>query len=110
MTYKVHVARRAEQDRDETFKWYSAHYSGAFAADWYCGISQAIRSLANNPLRCGRARENDRFPFDLRELLYSRSKKNRHRILFTVEDNTVYVLHIRHTAQDEMREGDLGGR
>jgi len=107
MTYKLNVARRAEQDRDETFKWYQENYSEAFAVRWYVGISKAIQSLTVNPLRCTVARENNRFSFKLQELLYGRSKHNRHRILFTVEGDTVYVLHIRHSARDKIREGDL---
>lgn len=107
MIYKLHVARRAEQDRDEAFQWYRTNYSESFAIDWYLGISQAIQTLANNPGRCGFARENDRFPFELRELLYGHSKKNRHRVLFTVERDTVYVLHVRHSAREELREDNL---
>jgi len=107
MTYKLNVARRAELDRDETFKWYRENYSEPFAVRWYIGISKAIQSLTANPLRCNVALENNRFPFKLQELLYGQSKQNRHRILFTVEGDTIYVLHIRHSARDEIREVDL---
>lgn len=107
MTYKLHIAKRAEQDCDDTFEWYRRNYSESFAVRWYSTISKSIRDLIENPLRYGFARENDRFPFELRELLYGRSKKNRHRILYTVEEKTVYVLHIRHSARDELDEADL---
>jgi len=107
MTHKLHIARKAEQDRDEIFEWYRQNYSESFAARWYVGVSNAIQRLATNPLRCGIAYENSRFPFELRELLYGRSKKSRHRILFTVKEDTVYVLHIRHSARDEIGEGDF---
>lgn len=107
MSYQLHLAKRAERDRDEAFEWYVRNYSEAFAVDWYCGLSRAIRSLADNPERCGFVRENERFPFDVRELLYGKSRKNRHRILFTLTEGSVYVLHIRHTARDELASGDL---
>jgi plasmid stabilization system protein ParE len=107
MKYQISMARRAERDRDESFHWYCRHFSEAYAARWYAGLAEAIRSLAREPLRCGLARENDRFAFELRELLHGQSRRNRHRILFTVDGDTVYVLHIRHSAQDELHEGDL---
>ncbi|MDC0935602.1 type II toxin-antitoxin system RelE/ParE family toxin [Pirellulales bacterium] len=109
MTYRLHLADRAERDRDESFAWYAQSYSEDFAIKWYFGLSEAIRSLAEQPLRCSLARENNRFAFELRELLFGHSKRNRHRILFTVEDDTVYVLHIRHSARDEVRPGDVLG-
>jgi plasmid stabilization system protein ParE len=46
MTYKLNVARRAEQDRDETFEWYQENYSEAFAVRWYVGISKAIGTVS----------------------------------------------------------------
>jgi hypothetical protein len=50
--------------------------------------------------------ESERFAFDVRELLYG-TKKNKHRILFTVRDDVVYILHIRHSAQRELTSDDL---
>lgn len=108
MSYRISISAKAERDRDEAYEWYIKNRSKEFASDWYAGISKAIRSLRNLPLRCGVARENHRFPFELRELPYGRSKLNRHRILYTIEDDVVYVLHIRHSARDELREEDLG--
>jgi hypothetical protein len=47
------------------------------------------------PARCALAPENEDFPFEVRQLLYG-SGHHRYRILFTVEDDVVSVLHIRH--------------
>ena len=30
------------------------------------------------------------------------SRKHKHRIIFTVSEDTVYVLYVRHTARDEL--------
>ena len=45
------------------------------------------------------------FPAEIRELLYGGrgKRKHKHRIIFTVSEDTVYVLYVRHTARDELR-------
>jgi hypothetical protein len=80
--------------------------SPEFALKWFVGITEAIESLSNSPLRCAKALECDKFPFELRELLYG-TKKNKHRILFTVVDDVVNILHIRHSARRELKEKDI---
>ncbi len=107
MKHELHIAKRAERDRDEAFRWYRENYSEQFAIEWYAGISRAIKSLARNPERCGFARENDQVAFDLRELLFGQSREHRHRVLYTLSGNTIHILHIRHTARDEFDAKDL---
>ncbi|MGO4883492.1 MAG: type II toxin-antitoxin system RelE/ParE family toxin [Bryobacteraceae bacterium] len=58
-------------------------------------LEDAISSLAEFPRRCPLAPENTSFPFEVRHLLYG-SKPHVYRILFTIQGNTVRVLHIRH--------------
>jgi plasmid stabilization system protein ParE len=58
-------------------------------------MEDAIASLATFPKRCPLAPETVRFPFEVRQLLYGR-KPHVYRILFTIEGDTVIVLHIRH--------------
>jgi len=35
-------------------------------------------------------------------LLYGRQKRHKHRIIYTLREDTVYVLYVRHTARDEL--------
>ncbi len=106
MKYQLIVSDRAKGDRDRAFNWYYQNYSPEFAARWYEGISEAVDSLALDPMRCHKARENDCFSFELCELFYGR-RKHKHRILFTVENDVVSVLHIRHSAQRDLTPDDL---
>jgi plasmid stabilization system protein ParE len=106
MKYNVSLTRRAEQDREDAFNWYSTNYSKTFAVRWYNGMTRAIRSLQRNPERCHKAHEDDRFPFDLYELLYGK-RRNKHRILFRIHRDAVIVLHIRHSARRDLTENDL---
>jgi plasmid stabilization system protein ParE len=106
MNYRVALTARAEQDRDAAFEWYVENYSSEFAARWYDGIVATIRSLSQHPLRCGLAHESDRFPFDVREILFG-AKRHKHRVLITIHDDLVLVLHIRHSAQRDLTVDDL---
>ena len=106
MNYRVVLTARAERDRDAAFTWYAEHYSLEFASRWYQGIWQAVESLAQNPLRCGVAHENDKFSFDVHELLVG-ARRYKHRILFTIQDDVIVVLHIRHSAQRDLTAEDL---
>ena len=106
MKYRVKLARRAKDDRERAFEWYSTNYSGEFASRWLIGVTQAIESLSVDPYRYPTAIENDFFPFELRELLYG-TKRNKHRVLYTVTSDVVNVLHIRHSAQRELGDEDL---
>lgn len=106
MTYRTLLTARAEGDRDAAYYWYSENYSREFAGRWYRGLQRAIRSLRVNPRRCATAHESDRFSFELRELLFG-GRRQKHRILFTLHEDKVLILHIRHSAQRDLTEDDL---
>lgn len=73
---------------------------------WYCGIVDAIVSLERFPGRCPLAPENASVPYELRQLIYGK-RRNAYRILFTIRENRVHVLHIRHSARDWIQSDDL---
>ena len=106
MKYKLVVTQRAARDREDAFDWYSANYSKEYADRWYEGVSQAIESIISNPLRCHQARESESLPFELYEMLFGR-RRNKHRILFSIEDDLVFVLRIRHSAQRDLTADDF---
>ena len=64
-------------------------------------LEEAMASLGILPARCPLALENDRFPFEVRQLLYGR-KPHVYRILFTIDGDTVNILHIRHARRKPM--------
>jgi plasmid stabilization system protein ParE len=61
-------------------------------------LLKALRSLAEHPQRCSLAPENEVFEEEIRQLLYGK-RQNVSRILFTIREQTVYILHIRHAAR-----------
>ena len=102
MIYRVITQPSAEAGADEAFRWLYEHSPEA-AARWYRGLRQAIESLAEYPQRCPLAPENRYFGEEIRHLLYGR-RRGVYRILFTIQDDTVSVLYVRHSAQDVLRE------
>lgn len=104
MTYRIELAAAARADIRSQAQWLRENVSLAAADQWLTGLYKAIDSLQRRPLRCPLASESDRFPEPIHELLYGRRGKrvHKHRIIFTVGEDTVYVLSIRHTARDEL--------
>lgn len=97
MTYHVIIQPQAEADLDAVYLRMRIHAPQA-AERWFAGIVEAINSLEQFPRRCPLAPENDYFEEEIRQLLYGR-RDNVYRILFTIQDDTVHVLHVRHGAQ-----------
>jgi hypothetical protein len=69
------------------------------------GLFGAIFSLERMPRRCSLAYENELFDDELRQLLYG--KRGRvYRILFIIRDEKVYVLFVRHSAQEPVSQDE----
>jgi hypothetical protein len=51
----------------------------------------AIESLQTFPQRCAYSTENDRFPFEVRQLLFGR-KPNVYRVVFRIEGEGVHMF------------------
>jgi plasmid stabilization system protein ParE len=100
MSFKVVVEQEAEEDMKGAAQWI-AQYSPDKAALWYFDATEAIESLENFPARCPLAPESKKFGAEIRHLIFSK-----YRILFIIKDETVYVLRVRHQAQDVLRPGE----
>jgi plasmid stabilization system protein ParE len=103
MTYRVETTPAAERDADAILEWLLSEGAGDTGRRWFSALQDAIASLAEFPERCPHAPENAVFPFEVRHLLYGR-KPHVYRILFTIEEQTVYVLHIRHGRRQPLRQ------
>lgn len=67
----------------------------AYPERWYYGIRASILDLATSAEQCGLAYEDRYFAEVIRQRLYDSYK-----ILFTIKESRVHVLHVRHQAQD----------
>jgi plasmid stabilization system protein ParE len=101
MVYEVLVTRAADAEADEIFeRIFQAAPSAAIR--WYRGLLKAIHSLEHNPNRCPLAPEDEDFPEQMRNLLYGK-RRHIYRVIFTIRNDTVYVLHIRHAARQVLK-------
>jgi toxin ParE1/3/4 len=103
MAFRVETSAQAENDADAILEWLLAQHAGEAGMRWFLALEDAIASLATFPERCPLAPETVRFPFEVRQLLYGR-KPHVYRILFTIEGDTVNVLHIRHGRRKPVSE------
>ena len=95
MIFRVEITPSAEREAQAILEWLLDRQAGETGLRWFLNLEQAIQSLSHFPERCSLAPENDRFPFEVRQLLYGR-RPHVYRILFSIEQDTLYVLHVRH--------------
>ena len=95
MVFEVRTTPEAEQDAAAILNWLMEQNAGETGLRWFLKMDEAIRSLAELPQRCRLAPEDRAFPFEVRELQYG-NRPHIYRILFTIEGDAVYILHIVH--------------
>jgi plasmid stabilization system protein ParE len=101
MIYRVEIAETAKADLREATRWIRDEVSPAAADRWLAGLLKAANTLQNQPSRCPLAAESEKFPEDIRLLLHGK-RHTKYRIIFTIRDDTVVILYVRHTSRDEL--------
>lgn len=66
------------------------------AARWRKEMRACIKTLARFPERSSLAPESETFNEPIRQMLYGRGNRGTYRILFSILEKTVFVLHVRH--------------
>lgn len=101
MAYAVRVTETAENELEETYAW--IHKKSPLNAErWRFELLEKAVSLENFPERCPLAPENEDAKCELRQLILGN-----YRILFTIMERTVYVLHVRHGARESIAPEDI---
>jgi len=95
MAFRVKTTLSYEQEASEILDWLMAEHAGEAGLRWFLKLDEAITSLTEQPKRCKLAPEARYFPFEVRQLLYG-DKPHVYRILFSIEGDTVFILHVRH--------------
>jgi hypothetical protein len=70
-----------------------------------------LAHLEESANSCPLAAENEHVDFEVREILFKTRRGSFYRILFTIRENTVFVLHVRGSGQEfvaatEIRDPD----
>ena len=98
MSYRVEITEPAEGEAREAARWIAQYYSEK-AMLWYFDFLETADSLQNFPYRCPLAPESSETR-ELRHLLFGK-----YRIIYLIDDKTVYVLHVRHQKQKPLSLG-----
>ncbi len=107
MSLRVLVTDQAAREMQSAFDWWATNRSKHQADRWYAGLAKAIAELAKSPERHGLSRESERFPCDIRDLLFGIGRRPTHRAVFTIRDVDVVVLSIRHVSQRDLTTDDI---
>lgn len=101
MAFRVELTVRAARDLRHIYRYINAVDSKAATA-WFNELESAILSLSKNLARCPIIPERH----DLRHLLHG-SRRNTYRVIFEIDEprGIVFVLHIRHGAQEPLVGG-----
>lgn len=102
--YSVEILPSAERDIGEAYEWLSERDTEA-AARWYNGLMEVILSLDIFPERCPLAPERKFLKLEIREIFHGR-RQHKYRVLFTVREHSVHVLHVRHGARQALGESE----
>ncbi len=95
--WTVIVELPAQRDIAEAHSWIAERDVEA-AERWFKSIYDTIGSLEIFPERCPLARESRFLSRKIRQILHGR-RQYKYRILFTVTEDGVHVLHVRHSAR-----------
>lgn len=105
MNYEAVLTDEADRNVRSIVAWY-AESSPAAADRWYDEFAKSISLLTENPERYTWARENARFPIELRQLNFGSGRRTTHRIIYAIRPATVVIYAVRHVAQQDWRPDD----
>ena len=97
MIFKVKLTQNSSLDIESIYLWLKAS-NPTYADRWFKSIMNAIATLQDKPRRCTLAKENENVPQEIRQLIYGKSRQ-KYRIIFTIVEDFVYILYVRHSAQ-----------
>jgi plasmid stabilization system protein ParE len=104
MTHRIVIQPRAEREIREAARYLlEVSKSQAKALRWARGIRAKIETLRAEPGRCPVDPDSAAYGREVRVLLYGK-RRGVYRILFTIEDDVVHVLTVRHAARRSLRE------
>ena len=95
--YRVILSPFATENIRQAHEWLTAE-NPAYAAKWLAGIREKILDLATLPKSHALAPENKAFDCEVRQALFGSGTP--WRIFFTIDGDTVQVLHVRHGNRD----------
>lgn len=106
MAYRVQISSLAEEDTVKSFEQIRDRVSAERAAEWLEGLLAAEFSLQEMPERCSIIPEADEIGVRIRHLLYG-PRRAPFRIIFHVEEESVFILRVWPPHRDRLTIDDL---
>ena len=103
MNYRLTILPQAKEDVRRNAEWWAHHHSSEQAARWLDAIQSQLESIVDFPQSHSLSAENDDFPYEIRDKLLGLGSRPGYRAVFTIKDDTVYVLTVRRAAQGTLR-------
>jgi len=106
MKFDVNELPKATADKRFIFEWLferSAQGAGA----WLDAYDDMIRRLETNAASCGEALENKSCEFDVKQAFFKTKRGRVYRVLFIIEDTSVYILRLRGPGQAPVQPDEL---
>lgn len=94
----VYITDMARYEVEQAYEWLAKRSLYA-ATKWKAGLLLSITKLERLAKSCPLAPEAHVLGFELRQLIHGK-RRGRYRILFEIRSDEVYVLRVRHGAQD----------
>jgi plasmid stabilization system protein ParE len=101
--HKVVTTDLAAAEIEEVYCFIRDRDGPGRAANWRRNMYAKVEFLEVFPERCGLAPESDGCRVELRNTFYGQ-----YRIIFTVREEEVVVLHIRHGSRQDLSDDELG--
>src|SRR6202041_762571 len=99
--FRVDITLKVYQDLSGILRRVLAEHAGEQGLRWYAALNRAINTLSEAPNRCPIAPESATSRREIRHLLYG-NKPHVYRVLFTIKDDVVTVLHVRGPKQNPL--------
>ncbi len=106
MPFTVRITRQAKSDLRDIGDWLHER-SPAGARSWLAVARVTIASLEDSPRRHSLAPENEHSPLEIRNAFFKTRRGQIYRAVFYIEDDTVFVTHIRSPRQRPMEPDEV---
>lgn len=109
MSLQVAITEEARCNISENADWWAEHRSVDQARRWKEEVKLQILRLPESAPQCPHSRENGRplFKYELWDKLVGLGRGTSHRIVFTIQSETIIVLAVRSAGQDDLMPNDL---
>jgi plasmid stabilization system protein ParE len=106
MSFRVEYSLHASNELVEAYRWIKERAPMA-AEKWREELIGKVNELAENPLRHPVAPESEKFPREIRLMLF-RKRRGQFRVYYTIDEKRVVILSVRRSSRKPLEDGDLG--